>query len=270
MKKFSKKLLLATDMDGTLLTTDKHITQENLDAIERFIKAGGIFTIATGRSLLSALKYLDKLSINVPLIVFNGGAIYDLKTEQRIWEYNLPDSAHDCVKDVIENFPTVGIEMLKDDDIFVPVMTDMIHDHVVIEKLKYTERKLEDIPKGCIKALFAADEKTMDNLISHINQKGYEGLNFLRSAKEYYEILPAGVTKGSALVKLCEILDVDIKNTIAIGDYNNDMQMIMNANLGVAVANAPQEVKDCADFVTVSNDENAVAAVIDKVLNEWE
>ncbi|MBR5496163.1 MAG: HAD hydrolase family protein, partial [Oscillospiraceae bacterium] len=54
MKKFSKKLLLATDMDGTLLTTDKRITKENLDAIDKFTKAGGIFTIATGRSLLSA------------------------------------------------------------------------------------------------------------------------------------------------------------------------------------------------------------------------
>ncbi len=270
MKQFSKKLLLATDMDGTLLTTDKRITQENLDAIDKFTKAGGIFTIATGRSLLSAQRYLDKLTIDVPLIVFNGGAIYDLKTEQRIWEYNLPDSAHECVKDVMEHFPTVGIEMLKGDDIFVPVMTQMIHDHVVIENLSHIEMPLEQIPTGCIKVLFATDEKTMDDLIEYIGNKDYKHLDFLRSAKEYYEILPPGVTKGSALVKLCEILDVDIENTIAVGDYNNDIQMIMNANLGVAVANAPQEVKDCADFVTVSNDENAIAAVIDKVLDEFE
>ncbi|MBR5496332.1 MAG: HAD hydrolase family protein, partial [Oscillospiraceae bacterium] len=193
-----------------------------------------------------------------------------LKTEQRIWEYNLPDSAHECVKDVMEHFPTVGIEMLKGDDIFVPVMTQMIHDHVVIENLSHIEMPLEQIPTGCIKVLFATDEKTMDELIEYIGNKDYKHLDFLRSAKEYYEILPPGVTKGSALVKLCEILDVDIKNTIAVGDYNNDIQMIMNANLGVAVANAPQEVKDCADFVTVSNDQNAIAAVIDKVLNEFE
>ena len=170
----------------------------------------------------------------------------------------------------MEHFPTVGIEMLKGDDIFVPVMTQMIHDHVVIENLSHIEMPLEQIPTGCIKVLFATDEKTMDELIEYIGNKDYKHLDFLRSAKEYYEILPPGVTKGSALVKLCEILDVDIKNTIAVGDYNNDIQMIMNANLGVAVANAPQEVKDCADFVTVSNDQNAIAAVIDKVLNEFE
>jgi hydroxymethylpyrimidine pyrophosphatase-like HAD family hydrolase len=77
-----------------------------------------------------------------------------------------------------------------------------------------------------------------------------------------YEILPKGVCKGTSIEKLCECLDLDINKTVALGDYNNDISMFYAAKAGIAVSNACREAIEAADFVTVSNEENAVAKVI--------
>ena len=81
-------------------------------------------------------------------------------------------------------------------------------------------------------------------------------------ASKLYEILPKGIDKGVALKKLSEIMNIDRKRTIAIGDYNNDIGMLRFAGLGVAVSNAREEVKEAADYITVSNEESAIAAII--------
>ena len=78
-----------------------------------------------------------------------------------------------------------------------------------------------------------------------------------------YEILPKGASKGNALYKMSELLGIDIKKTIAVGDYNNDVSMIKAAGVGFAVANAIPEAKAVADFVTVSNNDHSIAAIVD-------
>lgn len=88
---------------------------------------------------------------------------------------------------------------------------------------------------------------------------------FLRTEKILYEISPKGINKGAVLPRLSKILGVSPEKIIAIGDYYNDLEMIRSAGLGVAVANAVDEVKAVADYVTVSNEENAIARVIEEL-----
>jgi HAD superfamily hydrolase (TIGR01484 family) len=85
---------------------------------------------------------------------------------------------------------------------------------------------------------------------------------FIRSERSLFEILPKGVDKGLSITKLAEYLKIDIKKTIAVGDYNNDVPMLKAAGLGVAVSNACREALDAADLVTVSNEEDAIARII--------
>ncbi|MBQ9099606.1 MAG: HAD-IIB family hydrolase [Clostridia bacterium] len=91
--------------------------------------------------------------------------------------------------------------------------------------------------------------------------------DFVRSEKTLFEILPKGIGKGTAIEKLCECLGLDKKKTVAIGDYNNDISMFQKAKLGIAVSNACADAKAAADFITVSNEEHAIARVIHDIEN---
>ena len=86
--------------------------------------------------------------------------------------------------------------------------------------------------------------------------------DFIRSERVMFEVLPKGASKGLALAKLSEHLKIDKKRTVAIGDYNNDVSMILAAGVGIAVANASEAALRAADIVTVSNEEHAIARVI--------
>ena len=87
--------------------------------------------------------------------------------------------------------------------------------------------------------------------------------SFTRSERAFYELLPKGVSKGAALYKMAELLNVDIKKTIAVGDYNNDASMIKAAGIGFAVKNAVNEAKAAADYITVSNNEDAIYKIVE-------
>ena len=92
-----------------------------------------------------------------------------------------------------------------------------------------------------------------------------ERFDFVRSEKHLFEILPKCASKGKALKILCDYLGMDIKNSVAVGDYTNDVEMIREAGVGIAVANANEDAKVVADYITVSNDEDAIARVIDDI-----
>ena len=87
--------------------------------------------------------------------------------------------------------------------------------------------------------------------------------DFIRSEKTLYEILPRGIGKGTAIEKLVELLHIDPRKTVAVGDYNNDISMLRTAKLGIAVANACPEAKAAADHITVSNEEHAIAKIVE-------
>ena len=114
------------------------------------------------------------------------------------------------------------------------------------------------------KILFCTDDENVllrikDALICHKDGDKYD---FIRSERALFEILPKGVNKGLSLKKLAEYLKIDISRTIAIGDYDNDVAMLKAAGCGIAVANASKAALDAADMVTVSNEEDAIARVI--------
>ena len=94
------------------------------------------------------------------------------------------------------------------------------------------------------------------------SQPSADEFDFICSEKTLYEILPKGIGKGTSIINLCHHLNIDIKKTIAIGDYNNDISMFKAAEIGIAVSNACDEALVEADYITVSNEEHALAKVI--------
>ena len=122
-----------------------------------------------------------------------------------------------------------------------------------------------EVQEPIAKVLFA-DEKE-ENLfklrdILNAHPKAYK-YDFIRSHAEYYEILPKGMSKGLLVTKLAEILGIDKSKTIAVGDNDNDASMLKSAAVGIAVSNASKAAKEAADMITVSNNENAIAKIIE-------
>ena len=97
------KVILFSDMDGTLLTSKKEITQKDLDAIKRFTSLGGKFTVATGRTVQTFEQYRDMLDINIPIILFNGALIYDYSTKETLYMNPLPENAKDIALEILAN-----------------------------------------------------------------------------------------------------------------------------------------------------------------------
>lgn len=264
------KVLLITDMDGTFLPASKIPGQKTLDAVSRFQKAGGKFSIATGRSLQASQQYFDTVNVNCPIIMCNGGMIYDINCKKQIYDVYVPRGTKHIVAQILADNDYVGCEVLKLENVYVPQLTPLEKKHLEICKVRDPVIcDVNSIPDDWYKVLFAVEPDKMDRLIDYINSKNYDGVDFVRSAPEYYEILPQNISKGYALKKMREVCDMQDYTFVSVGDYNNDIEMIREADIGFCPSNATADVKAAADIVLdVSCEEDAVAAVIEYIFDK--
>ena len=266
--------LIACDLDETLLnSTDRKVSAKNIEAIQRARELGVKFVPATGRPYNSITGTITELGLvdlpNEYIISFNGGAITENKdskllhfdgisfelaeqlfnrgleyevcihiyTLETVYVYNFTDNekAYLAGRMAVEEFFDKNINFLKDTKIVkaLYVNTDQ-------EYLRKIERDLKDI--------------TGDVDVSY-------------SSNRYIEFNHKGVTKGAGLRRLAELLNIDIKDTIAIGDNFNDLSMIQAAGLGVGVSNCVEGIKPHCNYITKANcDESAIAEVIEKFI----
>ncbi len=257
-----KKVLLITDMDGTFLPSSKIPGKKTLDAVDRFMQAGGRFSIATGRSLQASQQYFDTVSVNCPIIMCNGGMIYDINSKQQIYDVYVPRGTKQIVKQILADNDYVGCEVLRLDNVYVPQLTPLEEKHIKICKVENPVLcGVDDIPDDWYKVLFAVEPQNMDKLIEYVD--------FVRSAPEYYEILPQNISKGYALNMMREVCNMQDFTFVSVGDYNNDIEMIQQADIGFCPSNAAPDVKAAADIILEQScEQDAVAAVIEYIFNK--
>ena len=256
-------ILLCTDLDDTLLEKDKSVSDENIRAIEYFKSEGGMFTFATGRVPLGTKPVLEYVTPNAPMVCFNGGVVYDIGKKKMLWSRALDSGAAEVLEFVDKRFPTAGIEVCTADKVYFCKENAITDAHKRTERFPDNSADYNSIEEKWNKVIFMVTEEEMPDLRSLIDNSEYgEKYSYVRSSPWYYELLPKGAGKGEGLKKLAGILGVDIKNVIAVGDNENDLSMIKAAGVGIAVENAAQCVKEIADYITVSHDRAAIAAVI--------
>lgn len=266
MKKF-EGMLFCTDLDGTLYTSDKTVSRENLDAIEYFKSEGGLFTFITGRPPATAGHICDLIRPNAPYGCFNGGAIYDPRREEYLWSMELPRDVSELVREVDLRLPDMGIQYNTRKGVYFNKDNPAQEHFRAVTGLPNVACHYSEVRECAVKIVFAhLDSARIDALMEllHFHPRAGE-FDFIRSEKILYEILPKGVSKGAVLTKMAQLLGIDMKNTVAVGDYNNDISMIRVAGHGYAVANAVPEAKAVAKHVTVSNNESAIAAIIESL-----
>lgn len=259
-------ITLVSDMDGTLLNEEKNISLENLDAIRYFCENGGNFTVASGRVYQSIECYFDELSPKMPVISHNGSLIANPATNEVLYCKYLTGNYKEVAKEIHKKYPHIGIEGFIPSEILFFCDNPYVRKHINDEKL-FPDNQIswhsleEETPEWC-KILFACETDWADRLMIELPPL-YPEYSFVRSEAHYFEILPPGVNKGSALMKLMELCGCSLDKCYAIGDNMNDAELLQASSFGIAVKNASDSLKQVADLVLpVTNEEHAVAEVI--------
>lgn len=263
MSKLSDYMIIS-DVDGTLINFDGIMPERNRKAIGRFIKAGGRFGIATGRSRRVMLKAVEGLPVNGPCVLYNGGAVYDVAADKLMGELFLPSQAKDYIIELGSLFQNCGVMVVKDDDYYSVQQEVAFALYYTSDKApQFRPGMIEEISMPWYKALFQVDSKDFDRFFQTVQEKNYPGVRFLASTSSLIEMLPENSSKGRALEKMIELGVVKREHLAAIGDYYNDREMIETAGIGVTLQDAPEDLRELADLVVGKCEQGAVADLIE-------
>ncbi len=261
-------ILICTDLDGTLLRNDKTVSKENLDAIEYFKANGGRFTFVTGRMYFYSRSTYEIVKPNAPIGCNNGGGVYDFEKEEYLWAATVDDEAGKAIIEYVDKeMPEIGFNIntlhealfCKDNDAMIRFrrLTNIENKRCEYNKMK------EPIGKIIFADLDGEKIKELTKLVSAHPMS--DKVSLIHSEKTLFEVLPKDIDKGTLIMKIAELLNIDKNKTVAIGDFDNDIPMLKTARLGIAVSNASENAKAAADLITVSNEEHAIAKVINDI-----
>lgn len=257
-------ILLVSDLDATLLTNDKRISEGNRAAIDRFVAEGGRFTFITGRSPIGTSSVFAQYTPDALVGCLNGGAVYDARTKQYTWSLPLDPRAEVLVDYVIDRFPDIGVALNGFKEVWIQKNNPLTDVYRKLESLPYVEKTYREVADRMAKVLLIIEEEQIPALKQALAEHPLaEQFDFIQSTSVYYEILPKGAGKGALLLRIADMMGIPHDRTVAVGDNCNDVSMLRAAALGVAVANSTPEAKAAADLIlTATNEENAVAQLI--------
>ena len=264
------KVIILSDMDGTLLNSRKQVTDTDLAAIRRFRELGGSFSVATGRTIQSFEQYRWLLEEGCPVIMYNGAAIHDYTSGETLYTHPLPPEARSLTEEILNAMPQVGGEVLRTDDTYVFRNNDYQKLHTRICGITPRYSGLTEIPDGgWLKVLFSMAPEDILHMEILTKQLDCDTVSFVKSSDIFYEMLPRGISKGSALEVYRTLPGWEGYTFVSVGDFDNDLEMIQAADLGACPANAEDVVKENAGLVlTRSCDEGAVAELIEEVIRK--
>jgi Cof subfamily protein (haloacid dehalogenase superfamily) len=258
--------MIVTDMDGTLLNSDLKVSQRNLDAIAKVRALGIKFVVATGRPDQLVKEYIEPLEMTEPMILYNGSVIGHPFQEKRIYEQRL---SKDDVRDICQ--------YCQDNDIICMAYSKTKIISKPNYRVRFFEERNEKLPHNA-RSVFEnienidviADEYSVQKILIIENDlQKYQSLKnrleqqdkftIATSQKGFIDVNPKGSSKGNALKHLAEYYNIDLNDVIVFGDQENDISMLQIAGTSIAMGNADAYVKEHADFVTLSNNEDGVA-----------
>lgn len=267
--KLLEDYLLVSDLDGTLYKNQNFIPQENLEAIRKFEELGGKFTICTGRGINTTEFISEEIKFNCPLIVNGGHTFYDFYKDKTVLSVDLPESSKEFLKLLKNKFPDVGIEVYSDRKIFCLNVNDVTIEHLDYEKVNYIETDFDEIKDlNWQKVLLEDEPEKIEKVRIFARENCPEDLRLMDTHRKFMEFSTTYTDKGTAILKLADMLEIPHSNVCAIGNYYNDLEMIKSAGIGAFVNDSPDDLKSFADFITDKNCENGgFAEFVDYIIN---
>ncbi|WP_438446646.1 Cof-type HAD-IIB family hydrolase [Gorillibacterium sp. sgz5001074] len=237
--------MLALDMDGTLLNEEKEISGENRRWIGEASRAGIAVMFSTGRGRQSALPYAEQLGLETPMVLVNGSEVW--RTPNELYKRTL--------------MPLDWIRTMRKMALDYDVWYWAYAVQGIFNRENWPKTPEAEEAMGWLKFGYYSENPVKLPAIRK-TLEGWGTLEITNSHPFNIELNPLGISKASGLRDVCEFLGLEMSQVIAMGDSENDLSMIREAGLGVAMGNAQDEVKAEADAVTATNDEDGVARVI--------
>ncbi len=273
MKKF-EDIVIVTDLDGTFLNDRESVVQRNVKAIEYFKANGGHFTVATGRVAQHAMGAVPTLAelVNMPMITCNGCCVYDVQNARVCQLYPMDHAlAAEIVELIHKDFPTVGIRAGGNDFCFLCTPQDAEHAMIAEDYKKYKGQRClvepleewKNIP--ILKLVLRGECDTLDVTLPMLRERFGERINASKSWSTIIDIMPSGMSKGVPFEGYIKKTMPAGTKIYACGDYTNDTEMLLAADVAVCPSNAHPEIKAISDMCLCSNNEGLIAALIEEI-----
>lgn len=264
--------VVVLDIDGTLVNSKKKITKKTFDVLTKIQNEGKVVVIASGRPPQGVLPYAKKLGFDKKggyILSYNGGRITQVESGEVIYNKSFPNEYLPEICEIIKDY-NVTINTYENDMIITsgnPNKYSGVEAEIIGLETKYVDDFAAYVNFEVNKCLISGEPEDIVKLEKLLGKK-YEGrLDIYRSEDFFLELVPLGVDKASSIDYLLKSLGCTKEGCIACGDSYNDLTMIKYAGLGVAMGNANDDIKAAADFITLSNDEDGVAYVIEKFVS---
>jgi 5-amino-6-(5-phospho-D-ribitylamino)uracil phosphatase len=263
--------LIVSDIDGTLIGSDHILSSYTKKTIFRLREAGYKFTVATGKNMPATISQANELEIDLPLILINGGM---LQTRQGdiISVETLPLDVTDDVIKICEELEK-DLVIYIDNGIYIRRMNENIYPiYSNVQSGLFEIGEWRSIKEHLIRAnkclvVDSYDRKKLIEMGIVFERLLNDRADVLHASSKLVEVMPRGVTKVSGISKLAASMGISMEEIMAFGDFNNDVEMLSAAGLGIAVENASPDAKAVANMVIGSVSENGPAVFLNELLD---
>lgn len=257
--------LIFSDIDGTLINDQHQVTEATKLAIQKRIKAGDIFIPVSARMPQAIETVGNVIASNYPMICYNGALIL-AKDGQEIASHPMPiDEATEIVATIEQSYPDVAWNVYAGTKWLSPKMSANLNEEKIVQ-VKSTKASAKDLPElsTCHKVLLIGEPKRIDELQDKLRAK-YTDLNIVKSSPILLEIMAKGIQKGAAVQQMINFFKAPLENTYAFGDNYNDEEMLKVVEHSVAMGNAPADLQKVVSEVTLDNNHDGIAEVLNKL-----
>lgn len=260
--------IIALDLDGTLTNHDKVVTPKTRETLLRAQDEGVIIVLASGRPTYGIEPVANCLEMEQRggyILSYNGGKIVDWKTKQELFSQHLPNGVQPIIYRYAQEkeYALLGYSSNE-------IITEMPDDPYVKEEsrinkmnIRQVDNLLNHLEANPTKLLMTGDPKDMARAEEELADLLADRMDVFRSAPFFVELVPKGIDKAQSLSRLLGNINLTPADMVAFGDGYNDLSMLRLAGMGVAMANAAPEVRAEADYITLSNEEDGVAAALE-------
>ena len=260
--------LLVCDLDGTLIDHSLALAPDLVAAFHAAAARGLLISIATGRMPQAVDRYRDELRLSAPMIFYNGALIRDAASGRDLLSLTLPRGVLAAAYDVFVNAPVDPL-FYRDDRLYCLALSLPVRGYCDNEGLRanVVPDAADFLRQGAfVKGLFIGHPDVLPILGRELAGAIGDQARVVRTHRNYLELIPTGASKGQALRELAAHLGVPLERVIAVGDHENDIEMLIEAGLGVAMPDAPDSVRAAADLVAPTSAEGGLLALFKDVL----
>ncbi len=266
----AEEVIIFSDMDGTLLSDwsfGPYVPETNLEAIRRFISEGGLFSIASGRQFRETLDFFGGMKFPVPMVQDNGSVIYDSVRGEVLEKIALPEDVKLECLDYSKRNKGVWLIAADEHNLYQVISDDASGDTLLKDLPRKPITEEQYLSLELVKACFViVNESELPSVASDLMKfKSADEFILMQSSPVFLEVLDKSAGKAAAIKKAVRLANAGRRKLICIGDYDNDCGMLELADISACPVNSSPRVLEMAKIVTCSNNEGAIADLINRL-----